>query len=401
MTEPRGILDPADILHDLEGSEKLAAQFERFSSDAAPAPAAAVRRDMRLRKQPVAGEPARPLLARRPAAMQARYRSLFLLERQFGPGHEFAFLIGPTCQVIEAELMALLVGPARGIAERLLAALAADRNTRKQAEILGGWAAARVPPTFGHTSLVLLALRRGLEQGDAAVSAFLAAHFCPEYAAALRANSLGRCVDRLRETYRNPACHGTGSFTAADCEQFARLAVASQRFADWESQGAELAGPRMRPVCCTGTWPLRCCCRRQSRRWPRGLLPNGLPPWPSRAARFWWYMSRCGRQDGLPCAAISAPARCGASNRCGSETPFGNEGDEGKNRVRPARDSGTGRGGSPWPSWLARNAYAAARRWRATSKGAFARPAEARTTTFVHGLKPSPLIRADVRLAAA
>jgi hypothetical protein len=178
---------------------------------------------------------------RRPADVQARYRTLFRLEESFSPDGEYAFLIGPACTLLEAEIDMLLTVPARAVADQLIAVLGSgNKDDRRRADILADWASGKRPATIGTASVILLALRRGLEGNAAALTAFLDENFQPGYLMPLAANGLARGLDFIRENYRNPACHGYGSFNEAAYEEFARLAIAHRRFADWQSEGAVL-----------------------------------------------------------------------------------------------------------------------------------------------------------------
>src|SRR5262249_5578123 len=101
----------------------------------------------------------------------------------------------------------------------------------------------QIPTTIGIASIVLLALRRGVEQGRGPISEFLAAHFGPAYRELLASKGLGRCLDRIRVRLRTPACHGTASCPAADYREFPRLLSANTRFAAWDALGADPPDP--------------------------------------------------------------------------------------------------------------------------------------------------------------
>jgi hypothetical protein len=236
MEALRGVTDLKDILYDLEGSERREAQVRCVSTRGGRR-----LRDLEVRPAPVTGTAVgavgEQFVARRPPELRGRYHTLFMMEGQFGPADEYAFLIGPACQVLETELNALLAEPARARAADLAAALAASKDNRKQAPILEEWGAGRVHTTIGIASLVLLALRRGLEQESPAVGEFLDDHFRPGFRELLRGKALGSTLDRVRETYRNPACHGFGSFGPSDYEAFARFVVANDSFGAWRRQG--------------------------------------------------------------------------------------------------------------------------------------------------------------------
>ena len=122
-----------------------------------------------------------------------------MLEEQFRSGHDFSFLIGPACMLVEAELCELLVTPAQPVAATLIDCLKASQNDR-QADILADWACGKKPPMIGHSSIVAMALRRGLEQENPILSQFLNEHFKTSFHKLLRTNSFARSIDRLRET---------------------------------------------------------------------------------------------------------------------------------------------------------------------------------------------------------
>jgi hypothetical protein len=232
--EPRGVLDIDDIRHDLEGSEKFAAQPLPCASSASTP--WATRGTPSL---PTLG----PLVSQRPVALQVRYRTLLWLEDHFADHLEFSCLIGAACQVVEKELATLLVEPARAVADHLIAALAGERDKEKQTALLTDWAAGKLPTTIGIASLILGALRFGLRQNAEPIRAFLDAHFRPPYQALAAGKNVGRCLDRLREQYRNPACHGNATFDATAYERFVLLAAANTRFWRWAVEGGLAAEP--------------------------------------------------------------------------------------------------------------------------------------------------------------
>lgn len=232
-----GSLD--DIRHDWEGTRRVRERLTEFFArerDAA--------RDCGLRR-PVPslcrgegqGEGGQLLVARCPDDTRRRYETLLYFEQKARTHEEYSILIAGACQIVEAELDRLLTARAAAIADSLVAALRRQSKDRKQAEILERWAAREIPTTIGLHILVLLALRRGCEHGMLPVTEFLASQFRPRYVELLTSKKLGACLDCLRAQFRNPACHGTGTFDAQAYELFARLAVAERRFAAWDAFG--------------------------------------------------------------------------------------------------------------------------------------------------------------------
>jgi hypothetical protein len=179
------------------------------------------------------------LFAAAPQETRRRYQTVLHLEDTF-PGHgDHGCLIGATCQLMEGELDRLLAQPARTIAPVLSAALRTEGSAGGQAEILDRWAAGTIPITLGSLCIVLLALRRGWEQGRAEVHDFLAREFEPCYSDLLAAKGLGSCLDRVRTLYRNPACHGQVSFGPGQYAEFVRLVVANHRLRLWDRGGVD------------------------------------------------------------------------------------------------------------------------------------------------------------------
>jgi hypothetical protein len=242
MSEPQGVTGFDDIHHDLEGASRRAAWVERYASEAR---APDLKRNLEVRLRPKSAAPAavapaglrgEQFVAGRPPELRARYQTLFCLEALYGVDLDFGFLIASACQVLEAELEQLLMTPARGIGGALAGVLASEGKS-KQSAILADWAEGKLAATIGMASLVLLALRRGLAAGDGVCRDFLARHFRAGYASLIAAGGLGPALDRLREGFRNPACHGLRSFDRRDYEQFARLAVSASRFSKWAATG--------------------------------------------------------------------------------------------------------------------------------------------------------------------
>jgi hypothetical protein len=240
VDEPNGVLDWSDLEFDLAGARRRAELLECLRSDRQPPGPS---RDLRIRRPggaaPTADEPnGEHFIARRPADLRARYRTVLHLEAGYAADLDFGCLIASTCQVLESELEQLLVSPARPIGALLASALA-DRGKAKQAEMLAAWAEGKYPATMSTSSLLLMALRYGLENEKTAEAsrAFLARHFRAPYLDLVRAGQLGATLDRVREKYRNNACHGLKPFGPGDYQQFSRLVIGRARFAEWKSGG--------------------------------------------------------------------------------------------------------------------------------------------------------------------
>src|SRR5262249_32029017 len=148
---------------------------------------------------------------------------------------DFGCLIASACQVLESELERLLVAPARPVGALLAGALA-GKGKAKQAEMLLAWAEGRDPATMSTSSLLLMAVRYGLEGEKAAADSgsFLSRHFRPPYLDLVKAGRLGATLDHVREKYRNNACHGLKPFGPGDYQQFSRLVIGRERFAEWQ-----------------------------------------------------------------------------------------------------------------------------------------------------------------------
>lgn len=252
---------PEGIDYDLEGTRRYNERVWFLSSRSQP-PTAPGRvrslRDLDVRptqsaRAPIASEttplpgtqfagrggshlPGGELVTRRPMELRNRYQTLFYVENQFPQNAEHAYLIAPACVLLEAELDVLLVQPCRAIANELVTALR-QNGEAKPAEILDDWACGRKPTTIGTVSMIFLALRRGYEQGRGAILGFLRDHFQAGYTIPLLDKRLGSWLDHIRNQYRNPACHGTGTFGRAEYEQFVGLMVAHRRFMGWQREG--------------------------------------------------------------------------------------------------------------------------------------------------------------------
>lgn len=218
-----------DIEFDLAGSRRAASRAYRSAASG----------EMPLPANPRPGSGAR-LMAGCDAANLSRYRGLLLFESVFPKDGDHGQLIILACQVFESILEQILAAPAHELGEPLLAGMKSKRKNRKQVEILEKWLAGVVPTTIGVHSLLLLALRRGLESEVSIVQDFIAARFQEGYSAKLLSKGLGRAIDRLRQEFRNPACHGFGGpFTPQGYRDFVRLLVAQSELRVWDEAGPE------------------------------------------------------------------------------------------------------------------------------------------------------------------
>ncbi len=188
----------------------------------------------------------RDLVASRPEAIRKRWETLVHFERQLRPlrpEEDYVPLIMFASQILEAELEALVLTPARSIAARLIANLDSDRAGRPQADVLRRWASKEFPGTLGTASVVLLALRRGCERRDPRVEEFLSARFEARGRDLFLSRGPSHALETIRTQFRNPAAHGTSTFPAAEYERFARLLVGNPRLGAWYENGPEPAGP--------------------------------------------------------------------------------------------------------------------------------------------------------------
>jgi hypothetical protein len=241
MADHLGVLGPGDVASDLE----VAAWAEkRIAAIFAGAPLEVRSRTLHSAEglrglRSVPAQAGSLLMAACGEQTRRRYQTLLYFEEKVSAEDDHGFLIAAACSVLEAALDRVLTLPARGIADALVAALHAEEGP---ARILEDWIAGK-PAPIGTQTIILLALRRGCEQGSEPVCSFLADHFQPRYQSLLLSKKLGRCLDRIRQQFRNPACHGTTAFDAPAYEQFARLAVVRRRFTEWDVAGAGPAEP--------------------------------------------------------------------------------------------------------------------------------------------------------------
>lgn len=237
MSEHLGVTSLEDVLYDAEGTTRAETHSLILPSSAR---ASHAHRDLQINVPPPKQKPGADvdhagerLVARRSIELQDRYQALFWLEERFPGSWDHSYVIASACQVLEMELSQLLVQPAQEIATELVDALHSHGKNQKQTEVLKAWSERKVPATIGIASLILLALRRALEQSRDKVSDYLCNHFRPSYQRLLANKKFGACLDRIREKYRNPACHGTATFTAQDYQNFVQLVVATNRFHHW------------------------------------------------------------------------------------------------------------------------------------------------------------------------
>jgi hypothetical protein len=228
-----------DAALDLEACRRGRARFAQQIAAAERALAAALRTPMRTRGTP----PASRLPPRCPAEVQSRYQVLLHLESTFPPDHDQGCIIFVGSQLLEAELDRLVTAPLLPLAAMLVDVLRQDRVDDSRTAVLEAWADSRMPTTFGTHGLVLLALQYACVRGHPALLSFLHERFAPGYLDLLRSQAMDRCLNRIRNRYRNPVCHGTATFSRADCPDFARVVIAHRRFLDGDREGPHPANP--------------------------------------------------------------------------------------------------------------------------------------------------------------
>ena len=230
-----------DILYELEGVRKSQDRVDEFYASAPRA----VRMGSPRPAMPHRGlsDHGADLVARCASMNQVRYATLLRNERGFPPQLDHAQLIAPACCILESELDRLVATPALSVVDRLIAALRDSKKNQDQAVTLERWAAGKVPTMLGIITNVLLALRRGIEQGSEPIHEFLEARFPASYLELLKSKSLDRCLNQINPRYRIPACHALKIFDSAAYSEFASLMVANERFRAWDAYG-----PAPRPV---------------------------------------------------------------------------------------------------------------------------------------------------------
>jgi hypothetical protein len=244
MNSPYGTVGLSDIEEDIAATHQGQARIASFFPHAAESA-----RPIRTRGGPLglARTPllrsAHDLVARCAEETQKRCRTLLHFEANFPEGGDHGFLIGPACQIVEAELDRLLSGPAERVAGHLAEALKSQRKDRGLAEVLEKWASKGLPTTLGVQVGVLVALQRGCEQRIEGIEDFLASRFQARYVELLASKKLATCLDIVRRDFRNPVSHGQATFDAAQYQTFTRLVFAQKQVAAWVEQGPEPAEP--------------------------------------------------------------------------------------------------------------------------------------------------------------
>lgn len=171
-----------------------------------------------------------------PASTITRYDTLYDFEPQTRHSHDHGFLIGLACQIVESEINRLLSEPAREIGNVMLKHL--DRKKKKKPrEFLEGWLENRIPTMIGVASFILMALRYALDKKEGQAIDFIEHHFRKDYTSLLSSNKLGISLDNLRNNFRNPACHGTRTFSPEDYNSFVLLCLGSSSFREWDRHG--------------------------------------------------------------------------------------------------------------------------------------------------------------------
>lgn len=238
LDDPISSLDDAAL--DLEAPLQGVARFAQELADAERAVAAARCGPFPTR----GGTVSRSVLPPRcPAEVQGRFQILLHLERTFPPDKDQGCIIFVGCQLLEAELDRLLTTPLRPLATTLVDILRQERGEDGPAEVLATWADGRMPATFGTHGLVMLALQSACVRGHTTLLSLLGDRFSPGYLELLRGRAMDRCLNKVRNRFRNPVCHGKATFSRADCEDFARLVIAHRRFLDWEHEGPDPTNP--------------------------------------------------------------------------------------------------------------------------------------------------------------
>jgi hypothetical protein len=239
MNDETVIQSWADIEYDIAGRARAAQQLAEFESRVKQVVPTRGTRGFEKRARTRGGAPwrGRALLERCSHMTQLRYETLLYHEETFPAAQDHAILIAYASQILESELDRVLAMPALRIADGLIEALSKEKKDRSQAANLERWAEGRSPTMIGTISLLLLALRRGCEHEVESVLEFLDSRFAPPYRALLTSKQLGRCLDTVRNEFRNPACHGTKTFSREPYTEFVRRVIANERFGTWDAQG--------------------------------------------------------------------------------------------------------------------------------------------------------------------
>jgi hypothetical protein len=242
-----GLLGWSAIEDDLKSAQEFKARIADLPKDGGERASRSAERGRRTRGGAVRtrGEAASSgpkWLRRSSESNQVRYATLQHFEANLPPQLDHGILMGLASQIVETELDRLLATPALAIAPSLIEALKQKKKDREPAEILESWAAKEKWTALGIESIILLALRRGCDQGIPAVREFLETHFLPDYEALVRSKPLGQCLDQIR-TQRNAIVHKGALFDAVGYEGFIRQVVGHRRFALWAQHGPEPAPP--------------------------------------------------------------------------------------------------------------------------------------------------------------
>lgn len=223
--------DNYDLEYELEGIQK-------FSERALPEFYTVTR--SRSRSSPIGGQKGigRALIEACTAQSLQKYETLLDLESQTRARHDHGFLVGMACQIIETEIARLLAEPAKSVGETMLRHLQRKRKNKVK-DYLQGWLEGRFPTMIGVQVFILMALRYGLESRDPEVVDFVNQQFRENYISLLASNRLGASLDKIKNQYRNPACHGTKVFSPGDYRDFSILSFGSHTLREWDLYGPE------------------------------------------------------------------------------------------------------------------------------------------------------------------
>lgn len=168
---------------------------------------------------------------------KTRYRTLLFYESIVLPDHDYGMLINSACVMMEAELNKILIEPAKKISGELITPLQNIRKYHSQYDLLNRWASGEIKTTIGIGILVLLALRKGLEQNNNFLLTFLKSIVSDAFIEGISNKSLGSCLETIRNEFRNPSCHGVRVFNETDYLRFVDLMVSNSDFKSWDSSG--------------------------------------------------------------------------------------------------------------------------------------------------------------------
>jgi hypothetical protein len=244
MNHEPGLLGWSEIEEDLSAAERFQESLSGvFQEDRVRATRSMEQaRATRLTIRGEQAETGRDLIWRCSAKNQLRCETLRDLERNLRAHLDHGILIGLASQVVETELDRLLATPALAIAPNLIEALRQQKKDCEPAEILESWAAKQTWTVLGIESILLLALRRGCDQGIPAVQSFLETHFTPGYQVLVRSKPLGQCLDQIR-IQRNDIVHRGVIVNAVRYEEGIPRIFGHRRFQLWEDEGPVPAPP--------------------------------------------------------------------------------------------------------------------------------------------------------------